>query len=388
VIADTSRVLGALSQGDLAQRIERNYEGSFAQLQASANATCTQLEAVIQDELQVLVDAARHGDLSKRIDLSDKVGFFKTLSQGVNDMVALNDRSLKDISRVIGALAEGRLGERITDDYQGVYAEVSEHMNASLQRLEGIVSDIRSNANTVSNGTQEIGQGMQDLSQRTESQAAAIEETASSMTEMLETVVSNSQNTEQCRTLAHEAQSKADQGGKVVADAVKAVEEIKTSSQQISEIIGVIDEIAFQTNLLALNAAVEAARAGEQGRGFAVVASEVRTLAQRSADAAKQIKELINDSVNRVEIGSKLVNESGRTLEDIVSSVKLVGELVEKVATASKEQSEGINQVNVAINQIDDSTQQNAALVEQTNSASTEIAAQARNMQSAISFFS
>lgn len=387
IVADTRRVFGALSQGDLEQRVERDYKGTFAELKSSANATCEQLEAIIQNELQSVVDAARQGDLSKRIGLDDKQGFFASLSLGVNDMVDMNERSMNDVSRVIGSLAEGRLDQRITDDYQGVYAELASHINASLERLDGIVREIRGSADSVSQGTQEIGHGMQDLSQRTESQAAAIEETAASMTQMLETVVSNSRNTERCQGLAHQAVSKASQGGQVVAEAVHAVEEIKSSSQQISEIIVVIDEIAFQTNLLALNAAVEAARAGEQGRGFAVVASEVRSLAQRSAEAAKQIKELINDSVNRVEVGAKLVNESGRTLQEIVESVKTVGELMDTVASASKEQSDGINQVNVAVTQFDNATQQNAALVEETNSASTEIASKARNMQSAISFF-
>jgi len=226
-------------------------------------------------------------------------------------------------------------------------------------------------------GAEEISQGNANLSQRTEEQSSSLEETASSMEEMTSTVKQNADNAGQANQLAIAARDQAEKGGSVVGNAVKAMAEINEASKKIADIIGVIDEIAFQTNLLALNAAVEAARAGEQGRGFAVVATEVRSLAGRSATAAKEIKGLIQDSVKKVEDGSVLVTESGQTLEQIVMSVKKVSDIVAEIAAASREQSAGIEQVNSAVMQMDEMTQQNAALVEQATAASQSMAEQA-----------
>jgi methyl-accepting chemotaxis protein len=207
------------------------------------------------------------------------------------------------------------------------------------------------------------------------------------MEEMTSTVKQSSENASEANTLAAEAKSKAQAGGKVVEDAVHAMSEILDSSNKINDIIGVIDEIAFQTNLLALNAAVEAARAGEQGRGFAVVAGEVRTLSQRSAAAAKEIKDLIRDSVSKVESGSTLVNQSGETLADIVSAVDRVATMINDVNNAAIEQNAGISQINQAVTQMDEMTQQNAALVEETSAASRSMSEEANSMASMISFF-
>jgi methyl-accepting chemotaxis protein len=229
-------------------------------------------------------------------------------------------------------------------------------------------------------GAEEISQGNANLSQRTEEQSSSLEETASSMEEMTSTVKQNADNAGQANQLATAARDQAEKGGAVVGSAVKAMGDINDSSKKISDIISVIDEIAFQTNLLALNAAVEAARAGEQGRGFAVVATEVRSLAGRSATAAKEIKELIQDSVRKVEDGSLLVTQSGQTLEQIVLSVKKVSDIVAEIAAASREQSSGIEQVNKAVMQMDEMTQQNAALVEQATAASQSMADQARDL--------
>jgi methyl-accepting chemotaxis protein len=234
-------------------------------------------------------------------------------------------------------------------------------------------------------GAQEISSGNANLSGRTEQQSSSLEETASSMEEMTTTVKQNADNAGQANQLATAARDQAEKGGSVVGKAVRAMAGINDSSKKIADIIGVIDEIAFQTNLLALNAAVEAARAGEQGRGFAVVASEVRSLAGRSATAAKEIKDLIQDSVKKVEDGSVLVAQSGQTLEQIVSSVKKVSDIIAEIAAASREQSSGIEQVNRAVMQMDEMTQQNAALVEEASASSQAMADQARRLNEMLS---
>jgi methyl-accepting chemotaxis protein len=243
-----------------------------------------------------------------------------------------------------------------------------------------VVSKVKTVASEVRRGAEEISAGNANLSQRTEQQSSSLEETASSMEEMTTTVKQNADNAGQANQLAMAARDQAEKGGSVVSQAVKAMADINDSSKKIADIIGVIDDIAFQTNLLALNAAVEAARAGEQGRGFAVVASEVRSLAGRSATAAKEIKELIQDSVKKVEDGSVLVTQSGQTLDKIVASVKKVSDIVAEIAAASREQSSGIEQVNRAVMQMDELTQQNAALVEEATAASQAMAEQVRGL--------
>ena len=265
--------------------------------------------------------------------------------------------------------------------------EIARSLNGFIGKLHEIISATKSLSSSMSNGSLEIARGNDDLNHRTQEQAAALEETASSMEEMTATVKQNADNARQANQLSANARSHAEKGGAVVQRAVKAMEEINASSRKISDIIGVIDEIAFQTNLLALNAAVEAARAGEQGRGFAVVASEVRNLAQRSASAAKEIKELIVDSVDKVRAGSALVDESGHTLVEIKDAVNKVSDIVSEIAAASEEQAQGIDQVNTAITQMDTMTQQNAALVEEATAASKQLEQQGQSLVTHVSQF-
>ncbi len=267
------------------------------------------------------------------------------------------------------------------------FGEIATSLNGFIEKLHEIVSTTKSLSAAMSTGTLQIARGNDDLSQRTQEQAAALEETASSMEEMTATVKQNADNARQANQLSSNARSHAEKGGEVVQRAVGAMAEINVSSRKISDIISVIDEIAFQTNLLALNAAVEAARAGEQGRGFAVVASEVRSLAQRSATAAKEIKDLINDSVEKVNAGSQLVDESGRTLNDIMEAVKRVSDIVAEIAAASEEQAQGIDQVNNAVSQMDTTTQQNAALVEEASAASKALEQQAQGLVAQVGQF-
>jgi methyl-accepting chemotaxis protein len=261
-------------------------------------------------------------------------------------------------------------------------------MHRMQQHLAATVTQIRQGTDAINLGAREIAAGNLDLSSRTEQQAASLEETASSMEELTSTVKQNTDNARQAGQLAQSASDIAERGGEVVGQVVQTMQGITESSRKIADIIGVIDGIAFQTNILALNAAVEAARAGEQGRGFAVVASEVRSLAQRSAQAAKEIKGLISDSVERVGSGSELVERAGTTMDEVVVAVKRVTDIMGEISSASEEQSHGIEQINQAITQMDQVTQQNAALVEQAAAAAGSLEEQARMLKAAVSTFS
>lgn len=338
-------------------------------------------------QIQGLVEAAIEGQLDTRINADGYAGFMKSLGEGINNLMDSVVEPLQEGKRVMKSLAEGDLTQTMDGDFQGEFAELRDAINSSIGNLLNMVNDINESSGSISSGATEIATGNTDLSQRTEEQASSLEETASSMEEMTSTVRQNADNARTANTLATNAREQAQKGGDVVSNAVAAMSEINSSSKKISDIIGVIDEIAFQTNLLALNAAVEAARAGEQGRGFAVVAGEVRNLAQRSAGAAKEIKSLINDSVEKVDEGTKLVDESGKTLDEIVEAVKKVNDIIAEIAAASEEQSSGIEEVNKAISQMDEMTQQNAALVEEAASASESMEEQAKGMIELMRFF-
>ncbi|MDM4767597.1 methyl-accepting chemotaxis protein [Pelomonas sp. SE-A7] len=253
--------------------------------------------------------------------------------------------------------------------------------------LSAIVSNVRTGTDSMTVASREIAVGNQDLSVRTEKQASSLEQTSSNMQTLTDTVRQSADAAAQANQLAGSAAAVAQKGGEVVSQVVSTMDEINTSSKKINDIIGVIDGIAFQTNILALNAAVEAARAGEQGRGFAVVAGEVRSLAQRSAEAAKEIKGLIGASVEKVESGSRLVQDAGTTMTEIVASVQRVSDIISEITAASSEQSQGIGQVNQSITQLDQMTQQNAALVEQAAAAASSLEQQARSLQTAVSTF-
>jgi methyl-accepting chemotaxis protein len=344
-------------------------------------------EKAIEEEVSGLVRSAVAGDFAKRLGTDGKHGFMLALSHSINSLCENVDRVLNDLMAMFGALAEGDFRRRITADYQGSFATLKNDANTMADRVGQIIADIKASAGEVINAAAEISASTTDLSQRTEEQAASLEETSASMEEISSTVKKNAENAREANDSASGTRQVADRGGEVVAKAVDAMARIEESSRKISDIIGVIDEIARQTNLLALNAAVEAARAGEAGRGFAVVASEVRSLAQRSSQAAKDIKELITNSNSQVKDGVDLVNKAGLALSDIVQSINKVADIVADIANASAEQASGIEQVNKALTQMDEVTQQNSALVEENAATAKTLEHQANAMKERVAAF-
>ena len=294
---------------------------------------------------------------------------------------------LGEAQRHFGWIAEGNLSHTIEVRSRDEMGQLMESLRAMQSKLTATLESVRNGAQSIAVATEQISTGNTNLSQRTEEQAASLEETASSMEQLTSTVRQNADHARQARELAHTASGIAQQGSEVVAEVISTMQEINGSSREISDIIGVIESIAFQTNILALNAAVEAARAGEQGRGFAVVASEVRTLAQRSASAAKEIKTLISVSVKRVDNGTQLVGRAGSTMTEINQSIRRVTDIMVEIAAASEQQSDGIEQVNRAVTQMDDVTQQNAALVEQAAAAAVSLQEQAAQMRELVGVF-
>ncbi len=344
-------------------------------------------EVAVEKEVSEIVAAAARGDFSSRINMQGKEGFFHLLGSSINQLLDTSASGLAEIRRMLNALANGNLNDRIDANFEGVFGELKDAANATSDNLRQIVVQIAESVDTIATASGEIAAGNQNLSSRTEQQAASLEETASSMEELTSTVRQNAENARQANQLAIGASDVAVKGGNVVGQVVTTMSAITDSAKKVVDIISVIDGIAFQTNILALNAAVEAARAGEQGRGFAVVASEVRNLAQRSAAAAKEIKGLISESVENVESGSKLVDEAGRTMQEIVAAVKRVTDLMSEISAASSEQSQGIDQVNQTVTGLDEMTQQNAALVEQAAAAAESLQEQADSLSQAVAAF-
>ncbi len=387
VLNDFMRVTTALASGDLSQTITRDYPGVFGQTKNAVNSTVDALTRVVAEIQHVVEAAAAQGDFSVKMQMQGKLGFVRTLAELLNQLSTVTDTGLRDVMRVSQALAEGDLTHKISADYPGLFGQTKSSVNATVENLKTLVGDIKVTVDSIETAAKEIASGNTDLSQRTEEQASSLEKTASSMEQITSTVKQNADNARQANQLALSASTIAIKGGGVVNDVVDTMSAINASSRKIVDIISVIDGIAFQTNILALNAAVEAARAGEQGRGFAVVATEVRTLAQRSAAAAKEIKELISDSVDKVETGTKLVDNAGKTMQEVVTAVKRVTDIMAEISAASTEQSQGIEQVNQAITQMDQVTQQNAALVEEAAAAAESLEEEANSLVRSVSVF-
>ncbi|WP_285318997.1 methyl-accepting chemotaxis protein, partial [Stenotrophomonas maltophilia group sp. Smal35] len=382
---DVLDVVQQYAVGDLSRDVAR-YPGEKAAMTTTVDTVKANLGR-INAEIKQLASAAAAGDFSRRGDAQRFDHDFRLMLENLNAMMAVSDDNLGKLSQLLSAIAEGDLTARMHGDYQGVFARMRDDANTTVTQLTQIVGQIQASASSITLAAGEIASGNSDLSRRTEQQAANLEETAASMEELTSTVRQNAEHARQANQLAIGAHGVASQGGEVVGQVVTTMSAIEASSKKIAEIISVIDGIAFQTNILALNAAVEAARAGEQGRGFAVVASEVRTLAQRSAAAAKEIKGLIDDSVGKVAEGSSLVHQAGSTMGEIVASVQRVTDIMAEISAASQEQSAGIEQVNQTVVQMDETTQQNAALVEEATAAARAMEDQAAQLADAVAIF-
>jgi methyl-accepting chemotaxis protein len=387
-IGDVAKTACIFKDNGIAKvRMEQEQKAAEKRAAADREAAVAAMASEFEAAVGGIVQAAVAGDFSKRVDLAGKSGLVLNVGSSINGLCDNVAKALADLVRMLGALAAGDLTKRITADYHGDFAVLKNDANRTAEQLTETVSGIQVVGREVANAAAEISTSTTGLGQRTEEQAASLEQTSASMEEMSATVKRNADNALHANQLTCGSRDVADRGGQVVAKAVDAMARIEESSRKISDIIGVIDEIARQTNLLALNAAVEAARAGDAGRGFAVVASEVRSLAQRSAQAAKDINILISNSSSQVHEGVELVNQAGTSLTEILASIKQVVDIVAEIASASQEQSTGIEEINKALNLMDEATQQNSALVEENAASAKTLEHQSVAMNEKVAFF-
>ncbi len=330
-------------------------------------------EIASEQEVSRIVSAAANGDLSGRVNLVGKTGFFGVLATAMNQLIDTSEGVITDTAKALDALSQGDLTHRITRDYQGVFGQVKDSANTTAEKLTAIVEEIRGAADALTGAANQVSATAQSLSQAASEQAASVEETTASIDVMSASINQNSDNAKVTDGMATKTTKEAVDGGTAVSQTVKAM-------KQIAAKIGIVDDIAYQTNLLALNAAIEAARAGEHGKGFAVVAAEVRKLAERSQEAAKEIGELAGNSVTTAE-------RAGKLLDEIVPSIQKTSELVQEIAAASNEQSESVTQIGGAMGQLSKATQQNASASEELAATSEELSGQAEQLQQSIAFF-
>ncbi len=342
---------------------------------------------VVERQIAGIIEAVAGGDFSKRLSIASDEKFVNDVAAGMNRLCEIVDGFLADLDRTMSAMAEGDLTKRIETDYSGRLGEVAAAVNQSIASLGRLVHEITATAGAINLSTGEIAEGAGQLSALTEGQASSLEQTAATMEEMAATVKSNAESAAKANALASETARRAERGQDVVMETTTAMNRIKDSAHKISEIISVIDGIAFQTNLLALNAAVEAARAGDAGRGFAVVAAEVRTLAQRSSQAAKDIAGLIGESTGHVTDGVRLTETAGEALRDIVEGIVAVAKTIDDISAASREQSAGVDEIAQTVNHLDSTTQQNATLADQSAATARTLAGQAQKLAETVQAF-
>jgi methyl-accepting chemotaxis protein len=426
-ISEANHVVGAIANADFAQRMTGQYVGDLAVLKEGINRSATSVSFMMA-ELETVMQGLNAGKFDVRMDAKVPQAFRDLVEKA---LLSIN-QVIIDINTVMTQMSQGNFGARVNANAQGALLSMKGNINSSMdqielamknittiityqsqgdltheckltfagqlettrlalnatnQRLKDVVEQAVSASSIVNDAASQVSQGSADLSARVQEQAAALEQTSSTMNEMATAVQANTANARKVADLTNQVQNQATDGVQVMQQTIGAMQSIKESSSKISDIVTIIDSIAFQTNLLALNAAVEAARAGEHGRGFAVVASEVRALAGKSADAAKDIKTLITDSVTRIENGTHLADKSGEMLNGIAGSIHQVASMIDQIATASNEQSVGINQVHRAIADIDKVTQENAALVEETTAAAESLSTEANNLRNNMAFF-
>ncbi|MVA21088.1 HAMP domain-containing protein [Agrobacterium vitis] len=334
----------------------------------------------LQSSISSIVASAAAGNFSQRITKSYEDADLQRFASSVNELVANVDLGVTEVRRVIAALSSSDLTQDMRGNFQGAFAELQSNVNHAMATLREAMQSIRGASGTITDNSGELSSAANQLARRTEQQAAALEETAAALEEITTTVRTSTERAHEANQMVEQTRNSAGKSGEIVRSAIDAMGRIEQSSQKISQIISVIDEIAFQTNLLALNAGVEAARAGEAGRGFAVVAQEVRELAQRSANAAREIKALINTSADEVKGGVSLVLSTGEALNEIVGLVDHVNGHVASIARAAQEQSAALAEINTSVNHMDQMTQQNAAMVEETTAASQVLASESRQL--------
>ncbi|MBN2866864.1 MAG: HAMP domain-containing protein [Thiotrichales bacterium] len=385
VMNELAKVMQAMRDGQFDIQMNQNAKGEYQRMMANAQESMTQTNLIIK-EINEVMGFMRQGKFKHRVEVMAH-GELAELKQRINESMHAIDVAMADITRVVVAQSEGDLTQTIDREYHGDLRLLKDAVNVSVSKLSDIVSQAVLAADIVNNAAEEVSKGALDLSSRVQRQAAALEETSATMDEMNSAVQNNTENAQQVSEVVQKVQGESVQATQVMQKTITAMNAIQQSSHKISEIVTLIDSIAFQTNLLALNAAVEAARAGDHGRGFAVVAGEVRSLAQKSADAAKDIKNLINESVQRIDEGTHLATESGAVINGITTLIEEVTGMIKQIAKASTEQAEGVNQVHKAVNEIDSTTQQNAALVEETSATAETMSEQATELSRNMAYF-
>ena len=383
-IGDMAKAVEVFRQNG--QRVTEMTEAEAARIIRDQDARSAMM-AELQRAFGQVVDSAVAGDFSRRVDAEFPDAELNALAGSVNNLVATVDRGLSETGEVLAALADTDLTKRMQGEYEGAFARLRDDTNAVADKLSQIVGQLKETSRGLKTATGEILSGANDLSERTTKQAATIEETSAAMEQLAATVLKNADRAKEASTVSASVTRTAEEGGKVMGEANLAMERITQSSGKISNIIGLIDDIAFQTNLLALNASVEAARAGDAGKGFAVVAVEVRRLAQSAASASSEVKVLIEQSGAEVKSGSKLVADAAARLESMLEAARSSNALMDGIARESREQASVIEEVNTAVRQLDEMTQHNAALVEQTNAAIEQTEAQANELDRVVDIF-
>ena len=374
--------------GEMAAAVEVFKQNGLAVQRMNAQESAMRAKSDdLQSSMSVVVSAAAAGDFAQRIDKDYGDANLNQFAANINALLSSVDQGISETRRVIASLSSGDLTQSMRGEFRGAFAELQTNVNATFERLRQTMKDIRTKTDTINGNTDEMTTATNDLAKRTEQQAAALEETSAALDQITVVVRGSSERTQEASQMVSEAKESAAQSAIVVSDAVSAMGRIEQASREISQIINVIDEIAFQTNLLALNAGVEAARAGEAGKGFAVVAQEVRELAQRSANAAKDIKALITKSGEEVSGGVKLVQRTGEALSEIEARVLKINDHIHSIASAAKEQSTGLAEVATAMNQMDQVTQQNAAMVEETSAATHRLSGEANGLAGLVAQF-
>ncbi|WP_052501699.1 methyl-accepting chemotaxis protein [Thiomicrospira microaerophila] len=385
MIEQVAQAMSKLSAGEFSFKSTLNAQGAFADILANTNHAMTSLNHIMQDINNTITEMAQ-GRFQKRIE-ADAQGDLDLLKQKVNQSLDKLDEVIRDIASVMQAQSNGDLTERVRVECEGDLSRLKQAINENADRLSAIINEVLIASDTVYGAAEEVSNGSDSLSESVQQQAASVEQTSATMTQITSAIDNNAHNAKSADKLEHALETHSQTAAKVMRETITAMEAIQQSSTQISEIVTLIDGIAFQTNLLALNAAVEAARAGEHGRGFAVVAGEVRSLAQKSAEAAKDIKGLIEKSVERINQGTQLASESEEIISKMNESIGEVTKMIAGIANASVEQAQGVNEINQAIGLIDNVTQQNAALVEETSAAAESLKDQAKLLSESVSFF-